>query len=153
MPRFTDLDMNSLLLQTIHFMDAEIDDELIRITYDLDPELPRVWADAQQVRQVLLNVFRNALQAMTGGGTLTIHTSFESGEVLTIIQDTGPGIPPEQIGRVFDAFFTTKAAGSGLGLAISAQIIRNHNGRMTAENGDIGGAKFVISLPSAQKSA
>ena len=153
MPRFTDMDMNSLILQTIHFMDAEIDDDLIKVTYDLDPELPRVWADAQQLRQVLLNILRNGIQAMARGGVLVIKTEQANGEVSISVHDSGPGIPPEQLSRIFDAFYTTKPTGSGLGLAISAQIIRNHNGRITAVPTDGKGAKFVIYLPIAQKSA
>jgi signal transduction histidine kinase len=153
LPRFTDVDLNSLVLQTVHFMDAEIDDDLIQITYDLDAELPRVWADTQQMRQVLLNLIRNAIQAMLNGGTVTFRTDVQRQEVRLSIEDSGPGIPPEQTERIFDAFFTTKPTGSGLGLAICTQIVRNHNGRISVESGRTRGAKFVISLPMAQKSA
>jgi hypothetical protein len=153
LPRFTDVDLNSLVLQTVHFMDAEIDDNLVHITYDLDAELPRVWADTQQMRQVLLNLIRNAVQAMVNGGTVTFRTGVHQQEVRLSIEDTGPGIPSEQTERIFDAFFTTKPTGSGLGLAICTQIVRNHNGRISVESGRIQGAKFVISLPMAQKSA
>ncbi len=152
-PRFTDVDINSLVLQTIHFMDAEIDEDLIRVTYDLDPELPRVWADGQQMRQVLLNVLRNAVQAMPGGGTLTIVSRADDKEVWVSIQDSGPGIPADEVNRIFDAFYTTKPTGSGLGLAISAQIVRNHNGRIIIQPTGGKGAKFLICLPIAPKSA
>ncbi len=152
-PRFTDVDINSLILQTIHFMDAEIDEDLIRVTYDLDPELPRVWADGQQMRQVLLNILRNGIQAMPGGGTLTLVSRADDKEVWISIQDSGPGIPPEEALRIFDAFYTTKPTGSGLGLAISAQIVRNHNGRLIVQPTGGKGAKFLVCLPIAQKSA
>jgi signal transduction histidine kinase len=153
LPRFTDVDLNGLVLQTVHFMDAEIDDDLVHITYDLDAELPRVWADTQQMRQVLLNLIRNAVQAMPNGGTVTFRTDVQRQEVRLSIEDSGPGIPPDQTERIFDAFFTTKPTGSGLGLAICTQLVRNHNGRISVESGRTLGAKFVISLPMAQESA
>jgi signal transduction histidine kinase len=105
------------------------------------------------MRQVLLNILRNAVQAMPGGGTIVIQSRSDDKEVQISIQDSGPGLSADQINRVFDAFYTTKPTGSGLGLAISAQILRNHNGRLMAVPTDGKGAKFLICLPVAQKSA
>ncbi|RPH94921.1 PAS domain S-box protein [candidate division KSB1 bacterium] len=150
-PRFTNLDLNALILQTVHFMGTEIDPSAVQVVYQLDPNLPRAWADSQQMRQVLLNIVRNALQEMAGGGSLTFMTIEHGGEVQISIRDSGPGIPPENMEKIFEAFFSTKPAGSGLGLAICSQIIRNHNGRLEAFSRPKEGATFLITLPIAQK--
>ncbi|MFZ5434562.1 MAG: PAS domain-containing sensor histidine kinase, partial [Calditrichota bacterium] len=150
-PRFTDLDTNAFLMQTIHFMGAEIDSNLIHIAYELDQDIPRVWADGQQLRQVLLNIIRNALQEMRQGGVITLSTWMKGEEVQIAVRDTGPGISPENLEKIFEAFFTTKPAGSGLGLAVCAQIIRNHNGRIEVKSKLGEGAQFVISLPASHK--
>ena len=123
------LDVNSLILQTIHFMDSEIDRDLLDVVFDLESELPTTWADADQMRQVLLNIIRNAMQEMKDGGSLSICTQLNHSEITIKIKDTGPGIPEEIREKVFDAFFTTKSTGSGLGLAICSQLVRNHSGR------------------------
>jgi PAS domain S-box-containing protein len=150
-PRFVELDLNALILQTIHFMGTEVDPSRVHVRYQLDPDLPRAWADSQQIRQVLLNIVRNALQEMPKGGTLTLITTNKGDEVQMAIRDSGPGIKPEDMDKIFEAFFTTKPAGSGLGLAICAQIVRNHNGRIEAFSKPMEGATFVITLPVAQK--
>lgn len=148
-PRFNELDLNGFLMQTLHFMDAEIEANRVRVVFELDPDLPRVWADNQQMRQVVLNIVRNALQEMKQGGVLTIVTSARKEEVVLAIRDTGPGIPPESMDKIFEAFYTTKASGSGLGLPVCAQIVRNHNGRIEVSSRPGEGAQFTISLPAA----
>lgn len=150
-PRFTALDINALVMQTVHFMGTEIEPNVIRVIYNLDANVPRVWADSQQIRQVLLNILRNAVQEMHSGGTLTLTTHETQGEVQISIKDSGQGIPPENLEKIFEAFFSTKPAGSGLGLAICAQILRNHNGRIEAFSRVGDGATFVITLPASQK--
>jgi signal transduction histidine kinase len=152
-PRFTETDLNSLILQTIHFMDAEIDHALIRIALELEPNLPLATSDSDQMRQVLLNIFRNAIHAMQAkGGVITVRTRTLDSAIQIEIEDSGPGIPNEILDKIFDAFFTTKSTGSGLGLAICSQIIRNHNGRIEAFSPRGKGASFVITLPLSEKS-
>jgi PAS domain S-box-containing protein len=150
-PRFTELDMNAMVMQTVHFMGTEINPNTTKVIYKLDPQIPRVWADGQQIRQVFLNIIRNALQEMPKGGSLTFESSELDGEVQVMLHDTGPGIAAENLDKIFEAFFTTKPAGSGLGLAICAQIMRNHNGRLEAYSRGNDGATFVLTLPVAQK--
>ncbi|HEY3294188.1 MAG TPA: PAS domain S-box protein [bacterium] len=150
-PRFTELDLNALVMQTVHFMGQEINPNSVHVAYKLDPQIPRVWADGQQIRQVLLNVVRNALQEMPRGGTMTFESSESDGEVQVAVHDTGPGITPDILDKIFEAFFTTKPSGSGLGLAICSQIMRNHNGRLEAYSRAGEGATFVLTLPVAQK--
>jgi signal transduction histidine kinase/ActR/RegA family two-component response regulator len=114
--------------------------------------VPPVWADPDQIRQVLLNLVQNALQAMTGHPgprVLTARTQAAQDRVSVEVLDTGPGIPPEVLPRIFDAFFTTKAAdeGTGLGLWVSADIAEQHGGRLHAANRPGGGAVFTLELP------
>jgi signal transduction histidine kinase len=99
------------------------------------------------MQQVLVNLIKNAMQAMTKGGTLTLQTGEGSDGVWLSVADTGGGIPQEQINRIFEPFFTTKKKGSGLGLMIVQRIIRAHGGRIELES-DLGrGTTFRIWLP------
>jgi len=116
----------------------------------------RVSLDRQQVTHAIMNVLLNALQAMPTGGTLTVRAeaATESGggtgaeAVARItIADTGPGIPLENLDRIFEPYFTTKEGGTGLGLALAHRIILEHKGSIRAENAPGGGARFEIDLP------
>lgn len=120
----------------------------IRIETDLSP-LPPIRADLMQLTQVFLNLLLNALEAMPGGGTLSILTSpSKDPEGVGIeISDTGPGIPEADAERIFQPFFTTKPKGTGLGLAISLQLVEQHGGWIRAGNRPGGGATFRIHLP------
>jgi two-component system sensor histidine kinase HupT/HoxJ len=111
-----------------------------------------VWVDADQLRQVLINLVQNAQQAMAdqpGERVLTLRTHVEDERPIVEVLDTGPGIPPEVLPRIFDAFFTTKAAseGTGLGLWVSYDIVEQHGGRLRADNRPEGGAAFTLELP------
>src|SRR4029079_3842295 len=114
-----------------------------------DPHLPNVSGLPDQIRQVVLNLFLNAIEVMKPGGRLTVQTwsLFSQNEVLFTVKDTGPGIDAEILPRIFDAFITSKHAGPGLGLTITHDIIQQHHGRMTAENDPECGAIFRIWLP------
>ena len=90
--------------------------------------------DAMQLQQVLVNLIKNAMQAMTKGGTLTLQTGENDDGVWVSVADTGGGIPQEQINRIFEPFYTTKKKGSGLGLMIVQRIVRAHNGRIELES-------------------
>jgi signal transduction histidine kinase len=114
-----------------------------------DPALPAIPGLADQLKQVLLNLFMNAVDAMVDGGRLIVSTVWlaERREVLISISDTGTGIDQSILPNLFEAFITNKAKGTGLGLAISYEIILKHNGRIRAENQPEGGARFNIWLP------
>jgi two-component system NtrC family sensor kinase len=105
-----------------------------------------------QIDQVFLNVLANAAQAIRGPGTITIETRRQGPRAVIRIGDTGPGIPPEVLGRIFDPFFTTKPVGegTGLGLSISYEIFTKHGGEIRAENRPEGGALFTLELPVAR---
>jgi two-component system, NtrC family, sensor kinase len=129
----------------------ELDRDGIRIVTEV-ATVPSVYADQDQIRQVLLNLVQNAQQAMAkqpGQRVLTLLVSESDGRVRVEVRDTGPGIPPDVLPRVFDAFFTTKPAGdgTGLGLWVSYGIVEQHQGRLRAESRPEGGAAFIIELP------
>jgi PAS domain S-box-containing protein len=121
----------------------------ISFEFHPDPKLPAIPALADSLRQVLLNLLMNAVEAMTTGGQLTVSTQLleESREVLITVADTGPGIDPLILPRIFDAFVTGKARGTGLGLTITYDIVVKHRGRIEAENNAGHGALFKIWLP------
>jgi signal transduction histidine kinase len=113
-------------------------------------ELPRITADTLRLSQLFTNLFTNALEAMPGGGRLTVVTEPASGPaegVWVRVQDTGQGIPAESLPRIFDPFITTKKRGIGLGLAVVRRIVELHGGRIQAVNRAEGGAEFIVELP------
>jgi len=115
----------------------------------LDPELPVVQGISSQFRQVILNLFVNAVEAMPGGGRLTISTQHipDQNRVQFTVSDTGLGINPEILPHIFEPFITDKETGTGLGLAIVSDIVIRHNGEVQAENNPHGGATIRAWLP------
>jgi two-component system NtrC family sensor kinase len=126
----------------------------IQAVAELSPQLPEVLADGNQLRQVLLNLVTNALDAMPEGGRLSLRTRPVCGadgvvSVQVRIADTGLGIPPEDRRRIFDPFFTTKGPGqgTGLGLAICHRIVKAHRGSIEVQSEKGQGTTFVVTLP------
>ena len=107
--------------------------------------------DPAQIQQVLVNLIKNAMQAMTTGGTLTVQTGEGGDGVWVSVSDTGRGIPKDEINRIFEPFFTTKKQGTGLGLMIVQRIIRAHNGRIEIESHVGRGTTFRILLPLRER--
>ena len=119
----------------------------VRIHVIAAPNLPALKADPSHLTQVLLNLMLNGLQAMPHGGTLTLEAKASNSNFLIAVTDTGTGIAAENLPRIFDPYFTTKAQGSGLGLAISRRIIEAHGGTITVSSEAGAGSRFQISLP------
>ena len=124
----------------------------VEVETRLEPDLPKTMLDFHQLQQVLLNIITNAEQAMLvahGRGRLRIATGRNAGRIELRVQDDGPGIPPEHMGRIFDPFFTTKPVGqgTGLGLSICHGIVNDHGGRLWAESLPGEGATFTLELP------
>ncbi|MEW6441771.1 MAG: ATP-binding protein [bacterium] len=146
-------DLNGVLLRTLGLLENQRLFRELEIVRDLDPELPPVPLDAQQLSQVFMNILLNAAEAMEGKGILTIRTVLEPAQdrVRIEIADTGPGIPEEVQPRIFEPFFTTKdvGKGTGLGLSIAYGIIENHRGTVSVRSRPGEGATFVICLPLA----
>lgn len=120
-----------------------------RITLQLMPDAPDVDVDRVQIQQVLVNLIRNALDAMEGQQKreLTIASTLESGNVKITVRDTGPGIPADLRDKIFGAFVTTKQQGMGVGLSICKAIVDNHGGRIWFESSETGGTTFSFTLP------
>ena len=116
---------------------------------DLSADLPKIVADFGQIQQVCTNLIMNAIQAMPGGGTLTIRTFLEDEQVIIEVTDTGVGISPENMKKMFTPFFTTKKdqKGVGLGLAISYGIVQRHHGKIEIITKEGEGTTFKVHLP------
>lgn len=126
---------------------TEIDTLNIKIITDLSRDLPMIKADASTIKQVFLNLIKNASEACSQNGELIIKTQYTPPWIKISFTDKGPGIPPESIDHIFKPFFTTKPAGMGMGLCISQKIIQAHNGRIEVNNILPKGTQFSILLP------
>ena len=148
------VDLAGLIEEAIEFIKPEAREREVTIELDLSAGLPRVLADPVQIEQVVLNLMRNAIEAMAVADSrprvLGISAAVTpQGDALITVEDSGPGLKADEIDRIFDAFHTTKADGMGMGLAISRSIVESHGGRLWAQAGDGGGAVFRFTLPPA----
>jgi CheY-like chemotaxis protein len=144
------VDVRDLVRETLLLMAHDLGRGHIRSEMRFAPDLPPVLADAKQIQQVLVNLFTNAVQAMEpDGGTLVVNIEPGSGGVSLEVQDSGVGIPEEDLSRVFDPFFSTKETGNGLGLSVSYSIVQAHAGEMTVRSVRGEGTTFIVYLPAA----
>jgi signal transduction histidine kinase len=145
------VDINSVLEKSLRLASFDNSFQKLELKTDLNPRLPEVLADADQLQQVFLNLFLNARDAMPEGGELTTLTSETGDGILIEIADNGSGINEKDLKHIFDPFFTTKPAGkgTGLGLAVCYGIITAHGGHIEIEKNNGGGAKFVVMLPAS----
>jgi PAS domain S-box-containing protein len=147
------VNLNALLDRTLDSLGPQCESLAVQVRRNLHPRLPESCMDSDMIQQVLFNLINNALEAMAeSGGTLKVTSTvrrFRSGHpnLEVFISDTGRGIDPDSMAKIFQPFFTTRAAGTGLGLPISLQIVRAHGGRISARNRARGGAIFRVSLP------
>jgi signal transduction histidine kinase len=125
-------------------------DSRVELALDVPSNLPPLAIGADLLQQVLLNLALNAIQAMSGGGRLTIEARRDVRQAVIRVRDTGPGIPPALAGRVFDPFFTTKPQGVGLGLSIVHKIVTGCGGQVALETNNKEGACFRLTLPLAE---
>ena len=139
--------LNVVAEKTLELLRPEIENRGVTVKTKLARNLTATPVDATQLQQVLVNLVKNAAQAMTTGGTLTLQTGETSDGVWVSVTDTGGGIPQEQINRIFEPFYTTKKKGSGLGLMIVQRIVRAHNGRIDLESHVDRGTTFRVWLP------
>jgi two-component system NtrC family sensor kinase len=147
------VDLNKVLEDTLSLVAKQALFFNINVERDLEPELPPVMADRSQFQQVFMNILMNAVQAMNERGTITIRSRHDTAAncVEVAISDTGCGIHPEQIHRIFDPFFSTKAGGqgTGLGLSIAYGIVTTHRGTISAQSEVGKGSTFTIRMPVA----
>lgn len=149
-PTQENVDLGALLEGTISFLANEAVHRNIEIRREFEPDLPMIDTDATQIQQVVLNLLENAIDAVDKDGGITVSTFRRAKEVGFRILDTGPGIPPDVLDKIFDPFFSTKKVGegTGLGLSISYGIIERLGGRIEAENAPGQGACFTVHLPA-----
>jgi PAS domain S-box-containing protein len=131
------------------FQDA-FNENRIKVKRVEETPLPELNFDAKQILQVLINLFKNALEAMPRGGEITVTTRVRGGNAEVVVADTGEGMPPEVAGNIFQPYFTTKAKGTGLGLAISQNIIQEHGGSLSVQSTPGRGTDFTIRLPQPE---
>jgi len=144
------LDINRAISRTLYLLESQTIFHNIEIRSDLDPQLPQVVADGQQMNHLFMNIILNAADAMNNEGVLTVRSGVtESGRVFAEVSDTGSGIPGALLKRIFEPFFTTKATGegTGLGLSLAYGIVESHGGAITASNNEGPGATFRVEIP------
>jgi signal transduction histidine kinase len=140
--------INQVLEELLALLRGQLFRRKIEISFELGDNLPDVSVSTDQMRQVFLNLIKNAEDAMPDGGKLTIRTRYRKGRVEIEIADTGCGIPPEDVKNIFEPFFTTKGVkGTGLGLSVSYGIVKNYSGEISVESEAGHGTTFTIQLP------
>lgn len=140
-------DLHAIIHHSVDLLASQAEKNGISVSLHLAGKPALVACDAEQMTQVLLNLILNALQIVPTGGQVDISSRETAGSLIIEIADNGPGIPPEELGRVFDPFFTKREGGVGLGLAVVQQIIESHGGKIRADKSPLGGAWFIITLP------
>ncbi len=143
--------LNAVVEKTLELLQPELDNRGLTVQTRLARQLTATPIDPTQMQQVLVNLVKNAMHAMTRGGTLTLQTGEGADGVWMSVADTGGGIPQEQINRIFEPFFTTKKKGSGLGLMIVQRIVRAHDGRIELESHVGRGTTFRVWLPCHER--
>jgi len=139
--------LNTVVERTLALLRPELENRGIVVKQKLARQMPYAPLDEAQMQQVLVNLIKNAMQAMTKGGTLSLATGESSEGVWVSVTDTGCGIPDEQLKHIFEPFYTTKKKGTGLGLMIVQRIIRTHNGRIELDSRAGRGTMFRLWLP------
>ena len=147
------LDVNVAIREVLELLHGELSSKRISVRTKLSRDLPQVLADHGQLQQVILNLVTNAIEAMGGNplGSRALNVSSKPSqpdEVIIAVEDSGPGIDPKDLGRIFDAFFTTKSQGMGMGLSICRSIVESHGGRLWASERRPPGSIFYLTLPS-----
>ncbi len=145
-PAMQRVQLNDLAAETIKFFAPQLAKANIAARAELDPRLPPIMADPEQMTRVLRNLTLNAIDAMPRGGTLSICTMPHETGVRLVVADTGQGLTPEECERLFTPYYTTKTHGTGLGLAIVQSVISDHHGRISVESEPGKGASFLIDL-------
>ncbi|GAB4373568.1 MAG: ATP-binding protein [Deltaproteobacteria bacterium] len=160
-PQFSKANLNEVIDKVLFLVQQIPEGKRAKIIRRFDPAMPSIDMDAEQVKQVFLNLVLNALQAKPDGCTLTVTTHAEVPPeiegirhrgrfVMAMVADDGPGIPPDRLGKIFQPFYTTKESGTGLGLSMTRKILDLHEGWITAESGEGKGAAFSVFLPKAK---
>jgi two-component system, sporulation sensor kinase E len=144
--------LNRVIQETVEILRPEIENRGLEVREQFAERLPAVLFDAAQIKQLLLNLLKNAMQATSRGGVLTLASGATPDGVWLSVRDTGSGIPPEHLNQIFEPFYTTKKKGTGLGLMIVQRIVRDHGGRVEIDSRVDRGTTFKIWLPLPDRS-
>ncbi|HVZ74252.1 MAG TPA: ATP-binding protein [Polyangia bacterium] len=149
-PKLEREDLGAIVTGVLEFARAELSQAGIALDLRVAPALPEVAADEAQLRQAILNLVRNAREAMAGGSSarLAVVVEGRGDSVVVTMTDSGPGIPAENLAKIFDPFFSTKERGTGLGLALVQEIVVEHAGRIEVGAGEGGGTRFTLTFPA-----
>jgi two-component system, sporulation sensor kinase E len=146
-PQLQPENVNAIVEEAVRFFAPEIKDREIVVEQELRSDLPLLELDRDQMKQAFYNVIKNSFEAMKNRGILRIRTDLDDSHVIVRFTDTGGGISAENLSRVFEPYFTTKASGTGLGLLIVRRIVREHGGEMAIESTEGKGLTLTIRLP------
>jgi signal transduction histidine kinase len=146
-PQLSPENINVIVEEAVRFFGPEIKDRDMVVEQELRSDLPRLQVDRDQMKQAFYNVVKNSLEAMKRRGILRIRTDMDATHVIVSFTDTGGGISADNLGRIFEPYFTTKMAGTGLGLLIVRRIIREHGGELAIESSEGRGVTLTIRLP------
>jgi signal transduction histidine kinase len=143
--------VNTIVEEAVRFFTPEIQDRDMVVEQELRADLPLLQLDREQMKQAFYNVIKNSLEAMRRHGILRIRTDLDDKDVIVSFNDSGGGMSAENLSRVFEPYFTTKASGTGLGLLIVRRIVREHGGELSIESIQDQGLTLTIRLPHVDK--
>ena len=144
-----EVDVGELIREVLALISAKAEKDHVRIHYQ-NGSLPNLFIDPELIKTCIFNSILNAFQAMPEGGDLTVSTDVSNGKASIIIQDTGIGVPKENLSKLFEPFFSTKSAGLGLGLAMTRRVVEEHGGKVDFQSLEGKGSTIAISLPVQQ---
>jgi two-component system, sporulation sensor kinase E len=150
-PQLKPENINSIVEESVRFFALEIKDRDIVVEQELRSDLPLLQLDRDQMKQAFYNVIKNSFEAMKSRGILRIRTDMDDSHVIVRFADSGGGISPENLSRVFEPYFTTKTRGTGLGLLIVRRIVREHGGELSIESSEGKGLSITIRLPHVDR--
>jgi signal transduction histidine kinase len=150
---YAELDLNKVIRETVSLLDPMLRAAKISLNAQLEPSLPPVSGNYGKLQQVFMNLIMNAHDALPQGGEITLATAAENSTVYVEVTDNGAGIPADQLSKIYDPFFTTKASsrGTGLGLSVTYGIIREHSGKIQVESTVGQGTSFRLEFPAVRK--
>jgi signal transduction histidine kinase len=148
-PKVVLTNVNNVIEKALNILENEFRLRHIRLEKHLSRQVPNLLIDANQIEQVFVNLFLNAMEAMEEEGTVTVRSCISPNqeEINIEVSDTGCGIPPEHMDKIFEPFFSTKPKGTGLGLAVTYGIVRKHGGHIHASNQPKQGTQFMLEFP------
>lgn len=145
-------DINSIIESTLTLLENDLTERGIDYVKHLDADLPSTFIDRRQIQQVLINLIKNAVESMPDGGKVFISSWLEDQRIKVSIEDTGVGMSPEVVDKIFNPFFTTKKKGTGLGLAVCRKIMEDHEGRISVESAEGKWTRVTIDCPATRLS-